>query len=175
MKKILCLIVACLLFGCGTKDNKDGFEPIPEKLLTQIQETMPETVYNELKERGKCDESVAGTIRVVSGENAADFDYALCLDFSYEDNRLVQFVYKPYSDGTFDNGTLLEEQVTQEEAIQVAKNFAKVFFGEERKFHKSVDLSGYDTGDYITLQDEFGNSYLIQLNGGLLLQYHEKD
>ncbi len=78
MKKILCLFVACLLFGCGTKDNKDGFDPIPEKLLTQIQETMPETVYNELKERGKC-VKVDETIRVVSGENAADFDYALCL------------------------------------------------------------------------------------------------
>ena len=133
MKKILCLFVACLLFGCGTKDNKDGFDPIPEKLLTQIQETMPETVYNELKERGKC-VKVDETIRVVSSENAADFDYALCLDFSYEDNRLVQFVYKPYSDGTFDNGTLSEEQVTQEEAIQVAKILQKYFLVKSVNF-----------------------------------------
>ena len=169
MRKVLCVLVMCSLLGCGVNEKKSDLDVIPESLLNNIKQTLPDSVYDELSKNGRC-KTIDNTLRLVSGKNL-DEDPALCLDFTYKDNTLIEYVYKPYSDGSFVNATLSKDKVSEEEAINVAQQFARVFFKEERKISKTDDLSGYDTGDYITLTDEYDNIYLIQLNGGLIFKY----
>lgn len=46
---------------------------------------------------------------------------------------------------------------------------------KKESFHQVEDLSGYDTGNFITLEDNYGNYYLIQLNRNVILKYNEKE
>lgn len=141
---MVCLFVTCLLFGCTPMQKEKSkivilkHDPIPEELLDQIQKTMPETVCNELKKRGEC-KRIDETLRVMSGEHTAQFDYALCLDYSHDKNgTLTGFVYKPYTDGTFDDGTLHYDNIIGKEgAIKLADKFARAFFDEKREFSSS--------------------------------------
>ena len=177
MKKWLCIcMMLCLLCACGPSKEETPqmitYQPIPQELLEKIQKTMPETIYNELKKNGRSYQ-LDDTLLVISGTEY--LNPALRLDYTYRGDTLIHYVYKPYGNGTFDDQTFLDHLITKEEATQLADNFARAFFNEKRQFRQRGDLSGYDTGDYMTLEDEQGNAYLIQLNRNVILKYIEKE
>lgn len=169
-------MMLCLLCACGPSKEEPPqmitYQPIPQELLEKIQKTMPETIYNALKKEGRCHQS-DNTLLVTLGTDY--LDPALRLDYTYRGDTLIQYVYKPYSNWTFDDQTFLDHLITKEQAIQIADNFARVFFNEKRQFHQTYDMSGYDTGEYMTLEDEQGNYYLIQLDRNIILKYNEKE
>lgn len=145
------------------QEEKQESEKVKE-LMAGIQKTMPQEIYQEL-EKNKVVSETDGTILIGNDKD----EPSLRLDFTYENGKLVQFVNKEY--GFFHS--LPEIVVNEEQAKQTAQTFAKVFLNQDVHLKKITDLSGYDTGDYITFEDDNHNTYLVQLSLNLFLKYND--
>ncbi len=133
-----------------------------KELMSGIKKTMPEGIYQELKNKGVV-KKATDTILIGNDEE----EPTLRLDFTYLDDQLIQFVNKEY--GFLE--TLPENKVNEEQAKETAQTFAKVFLNQDVELTKTTDLSGYDTGDYVTFEDQNQNTYLVDLNRNVFLKY----
>lgn len=185
MKKILFIVALVCICGCTRtivddqsqsssqtnqnseteKESKNMMEDERVKeLMAGIQKTMPESIYQELKDKGFAKE-VTDVIWIGNDEK----EPTLRLDFTYQDNQLIQFDNKEY--GFLD--TLPEKRVDETQAKETAQTFAKTFLNQDVSLTKTKDLSGYDTGDYVTFEDQNQDLYLVDLNKDILLKYEK--
>lgn len=160
MKRIV-FFVLCLSFlfmGCSAKNN----QITQNELLENIQKTMPKEVYNELKDNGNF-KLVDDTYLFANKEQ----DPTLRLDFTYKDNTLIQYVSKEY--GFVES--MEDTVISKDEAIDLAKTFAKTFLNKEVTLSETESLSGYEDENYITLKDNENHTYLIQLNKNMVIKF----
>lgn len=183
MKKILFMLVLICVCGCTQTIVDDQSQPSSQinqnhvteqetknlieddhvkELMSGIKKTMPEGIYQELKNKGVV-KKATDTILIGNDEE----EPTLRLDFTYLDDQLIQFVNKEY--GFLE--TLPENKVNEEQAKETAQTFAKVFLNQDVELTKTTDLSGYDTGDYVTFEDQNQNTYLVDLNRNVFLKY----
>lgn len=158
MKKIIMALLVIGLCGCTNQANNTE-----QTLMNDIKETMPIRVYEELSE-ANINTNNDNTISVKNNND----NPTLRLDFTYEDDKLVQYVSKEYG---FVDDELMDIPISEGEAKLLATNFAKVFLDKDVTLEMTNDLSGYDTGDYITFQDEDGGIYLVQLTTNMVIKY----
>ena len=137
---------------------------LPEKLMEQIKTTMPIAVYDELKNKGVYTQVDNTHIIGNDAQNPT-----LRLDFTYKDNQLIQYVSKEY--GFVDD--MNEKRINEDEAKSLTKLFAKTFLERDVVLKKTTDMSGYDTGDYITFEDQNHNLYLVQLNKNMVIKMND--
>ena len=165
MNKIILLSLLLVgLCGCHQADKKQN--AIPEKMMADNETTMPSADFDELKDNGIYTK-VDDTILLANSED----DPSLRLDFTYQNDQLIQYVSKEY--GFVDQMT--DHQIDEDDAKLLAERFAKTFLKENMTFQKATPLSGYDNDDYITLVDQFENVYLIQLNKNMVIKYIDHD
>ena len=160
MKKfILLFIFGSCLFGCTLNSN----ESINHKqLLLDIQSTMPLEIYNELQKNGYFSQ-IDNTLSIANDEH----NPTLRLDFTYKNNILVNYVAKEY--GFIDN--MKNQTINEEEAMTLAKQFAKIFLQKNILLEKTDNLNDYIGKKYITFKDNENNIYLVQLNKNMIIKY----
>jgi len=165
MKKIsiLLLFILCLL-GCSSEKNISNASY--QQLMDNIKTTMPIDVYNELMEKGDVVNKKEQFIISNDKENPT-----LRLDFTYEKNKLVNYTSKEY--GFVDR--MKDQCINEEEAKLLAQTFAKTFLKEEVTLQKINNLSDYDGENYVTLEDQNKNIYLVQLDKNMVIQYRSHD
>lgn len=144
-----------------THRNYAVSQDIQDDLMHKIEMTMPTAIYDELKKNGICYES-NDTIFMSNHK----YNPTLRLDFSYKNDTFVGYVSKEYG---FVDG-LENDLISEDEAFELTKKVAKVFFDKDVHLKRVDDLSGYDTGDYVTLEDEYQNIYLVQLNKNMVIK-----
>ena len=165
MKKILILMLLLCLFGCSSTKHdieKTDFDSFSKQLVEKLKNVVPLELYNELNEKG----TVSQVNNTISISNAKE-DPTLRVDFTYKDDKLVQFVIKEY--GFTED--MKDNSINENEAKLLTQIFAKVFLNEEVNLTKIDDLSVYETGYHITLKDQYNNIYLVQLNKNLVMKY----
>ncbi len=180
MKKLLLVLLVVCLSGCtqtiqndqlknSQSIKQDDKQKVVEaekvqQLMDGIKQTMPEEIYQELTNK-KVVYEIDDIITIGNDQN----NPTLRLDFAYQDGQLVQFVNKEY--GFLD--TLPTRMTSEQQAKETAQTFAKVFLNQDIKLQKTTALSGYDTDQYITFEDEDHHTYLVALNINVLLKYNE--
>lgn len=167
MKKFLLVLVALCLWGCS--QNKELIKgktdtEVYQELMDGIKTAMPESVYNELTENSEY--SVVDDTMLIGNKKE---NPTLRLDFTYKDNQLAQYVSKEY--GFMDS--LKDKNITDDKAKNVAMSFAKTFLNKGSQLKETTALSGYETDNYITLEDQDHNVYLIQKDIGMIIKYSD--
>lgn len=139
---------------------------VHENLLWKVKEIVPEAVWEELAEHGVVKTPDIDIHSVGNAESAP----TLRLDFCYDYEGLYQYRSKGY--GFIEE--LPEEKVTLDEAQRLVKQFAEVFLDKKAEPVLTEDYSGYETEDYATYKDASGDTYLVWLSHGMLIQYDKK-
>lgn len=160
MKRFSILLFILCILGCSPQENTKSKEH--QQLMTNIQTVMPSDIYNELEQKN----IFLKNHNTISLANAKE-NPTLRLDFTYINDKLVQYVSKEY--GFTDN--MKDHLINEDQAKSLAQLFAKTFLKEDVTLQKVNHLSGYDTGNYITLEDINKNIYLVQLDKNMVIKY----
>lgn len=166
---IVLFMIVCLL-GCTLQEKNKQNEEIYQQLMENIRITMPSNVYQELKETKDCHKIVDPNDlkkAIYSIGNDRD-DPTLRLDFTYEDNKLIQYTSKEYG---FVDDSMPDNWIDEKQATALVKQFAKVFLKEDVKPTKRNPMSGYETPYHITFEDEQHRKYLVQTNRNMVIKY----
>lgn len=164
MKKIIFILMMICLWGCTQQKNINQIENtqiLPAKLIQKIKMTMPYSIYEELEDKGVCTQ-IDDTLLL--GNDAQN--PTLRLDFTYKGDQLIQYVSKEY--GFVES--MNEKHINEDEAKSLVKLFAKTFLEQDVILKTTTDMSGYDTGDYITFEDQNRNLYLVQFNKNMVIK-----
>lgn len=148
-------------------------------LMTSIENTMPEAVVKEAKEKGiwrilnKGIWSITDNTYCLGNAESSD-DITMRLDFSYQGAKLAQYVSKEY--GFVD--ALPEDRITKSQAKELIIAFESEFL------HRNIDKSdikfkqiyagyhyGVDTKDYASFIDDNKNTFLVQLSRNMIIKY----
>lgn len=156
--------------------GKSNLTDVAKCLYQGVADTMPQLVVDELKKSDSSEninqlvDKDTGTVTYSLSNKTDQQDETLRLDFSYQSDHLIQYRSKEY--GFVDS--LPKDKITIEEAKKLAIEFAKTFLDKKlttENLKKTADYSGYETQEYVTLQDSFGNTYLVQLSHNMVIKY----
>lgn len=149
---------------------------ITKSLYQGVADTMPQLVVDELKKNRSGDgvrqlvDEDTGTVTYSLSNQTDQQDETLRLDFSYQSDHLVQYRSKEY--GFVDS--LPREKIKIGTAKELVIKFAETFLDKKfiaKDIKKTAGYSGYETKEYVTLQDSFGNTYLVQLSHNMVIKY----
>lgn len=105
--------------------------------------------------------------------DSADFDnVTLRLDFALQNGKLVDYISKEY--GFVDD--MPEEKIDKAQARLLVQKFAEAFLKEtiETKDLKKIKLpSHYDGGPYVCFRSKSGDTYVVQLNHNMVVNYSQ--
>lgn len=160
MKRFSMLLFVLCLLGCSPQEKTNSKDE--QQLMNHIQTVMPSDIYNELEQKG----IFLKNYNIISLANAKE-NPTLKLDFTYINDKLVQYVSKEY--GFTDN--MKDQLINEDQAKSLAQLFAKTFLNEDVTLQKVNHLSDYETENYITLEDTNKNIYLVRLDKNMVIKY----
>lgn len=123
---------------------------------------MPSDVYNELKQKG----SYTLSDNTILIGNSKD-NPTLRLDFTYTDNKPVQYVNKEYE--FVDN--MNEQPIDEDRVISLIQLFVKTVLKEDVTLQKVDNPSHYSGNNYLTFEDQNKNIYVVQLDKNMVVNY----
>ncbi|MCI8747987.1 MAG: hypothetical protein HFH67_08995 [Lachnospiraceae bacterium] len=147
-------------------DMKASVQPMKD-LMAAVETTMPQPVIDELHVNGvwslSCDSYLLG--------NSVSYDnITLRLDFSFEGDKLVQYVSKRYGFVS----DMPDNRIGKDQAKELVAEFEQEFLG--RKVSKNnikeyAGPAGYRDKDYAAFMDEYENTFLVHLSKNMVINY----
>lgn len=165
IKRITLFLISLTLIGCSLQEtNKNTITN--SELMNKIKTVMPESISSELDDNVYFHKT-NGTICVSNHKDSP----TLRLDFTYENDKLMQYVSKEY--GFIEN--LEDNLIDEQQALLLAKSFAFNFLNISSNFEITSTPKTYDNDHFITFKDQFNNIYVIQLTKNIIVFYSSSD
>ncbi len=161
-----------LVFLTGDLGESDE-NAVQKALHRAVNATMPQDVVIEA-ETGVWHEVKYGADEtgylLANSDTYDDMAMTMRLDFIFYQDVLIRYVSKDYE---FVEG-MEEKRISAKKAVLLVQKFAEEFLGEKIETAKIETAGlpyGYDSRDFAAFTDVKGNSYVVQLNRNMVVEF----